>query len=110
MKVDELRSKVVGVEDIDALRSENKAIRAYLAITEDARARAVYDVTKSGMVQRMCAQAHKNAKSQLRACQNMVHGKDKEMTGALVELSKAKDLLANLGVPSYADPKDPART
>ncbi|KAL2550128.1 hypothetical protein Fot_11658 [Forsythia ovata] len=40
----------------------------------------------------------------------MVHAKDKELTEALVELSKAKDLLANLGVPNYADPKGPIGT
>ncbi|KAL2490952.1 hypothetical protein Adt_26580 [Abeliophyllum distichum] len=38
MKVDEQRSKVVGAEDIDALRSENKALRMQFAINEDARA------------------------------------------------------------------------
>ncbi|KAL2529404.1 hypothetical protein Fot_22005 [Forsythia ovata] len=79
MKVDELRSKVVGAEDIDTLHSEN--IRPF-----------------------------KKAESQLRACQNMVHAKDKELTEALAELSKANDLLTILGVPGYADLKDPAGT
>ncbi|KAL2471637.1 hypothetical protein Adt_39773 [Abeliophyllum distichum] len=37
MKVDILRSTVVGVKDINALRSENKVLCARLAIAEDAR-------------------------------------------------------------------------
>ncbi|KAL2546663.1 hypothetical protein Fot_15896 [Forsythia ovata] len=57
MKVDELRSTVVGAEDINALRLENHILRSKLAIFEDARARTVYDVTKSGTIKRMCAQA-----------------------------------------------------
>ncbi|KAL2538708.1 hypothetical protein Fot_20099 [Forsythia ovata] len=75
-----------------------------LVVAEDAMTRAVYDVTKSGTIQMMCAQAQKKSQSQLRSCQNMVHAKDKELTEALAELSKAKDLLVNLGVPGYADP------
>ncbi|KAL2551152.1 hypothetical protein Fot_12682 [Forsythia ovata] len=47
MKVDELCSTVGGDEDVDALRSENKDIRERLAFSEDARARAIYDVTKA---------------------------------------------------------------
>ncbi|KAL2489031.1 hypothetical protein Fot_42323 [Forsythia ovata] len=39
----------------------------------------------------------------------MVYSKDKELTEALTELSKAKDLLASLGVPGYVDPNDPDR-
>ncbi|KAL2508422.1 hypothetical protein Fot_32069 [Forsythia ovata] len=97
MKIDELHFKVVGAEDIDALRLENNALRAQLAITKDVRARAIYDITKYGTIQRMCVQAQKKAESQLRVCQNMVHAKDKELTEALAELSKANDLLANLG-------------
>ncbi|KAL2508392.1 hypothetical protein Fot_32039 [Forsythia ovata] len=110
MKIDELRSKVVGADDIDALRLENKALRAQLDVTKDVRARAIYDITKYRTIQMMCVQAQKKAESQLRVCQNMVHSKDKELTEALAELSKEKDLLANLGVPDYADPKDPAGT
>ncbi|KAL2488723.1 hypothetical protein Fot_42015 [Forsythia ovata] len=81
-----------------------------LAASEDARARATYGVTKSRTIQRTCAQAQRKAESQLRACQNMVHAKDKELTEALAKLSKARDLLASLGIPGYADPKDPAET
>ncbi|KAL2559392.1 hypothetical protein Fot_04131 [Forsythia ovata] len=110
MKINELRSKVVGAEDIDAFHLENKALRAQLAVTEDARARTIYEITKSGTIQRMYVQAQNKAESQLRICQNMVHAKEKELTEALAELSKAKDLLANLEVPDYADPKDPIGT
>ncbi|KAL2542242.1 hypothetical protein Adt_03220 [Abeliophyllum distichum] len=38
MRVDELRSKMVGAEDIDVLCSENKALYTRLAISEEARA------------------------------------------------------------------------
>ncbi|KAL2548936.1 hypothetical protein Fot_10466 [Forsythia ovata] len=110
MKIDKLHSKVVGTEDIDALRLENKTLFVQLVVTKDESALAIYDITKSGTLQRMCVQAQKKAESQLRVCQNMVHAKDKELTVALAELSKAKDLLANLGVPDYADPKDPTGT
>ncbi|KAL2488345.1 hypothetical protein Fot_41637 [Forsythia ovata] len=77
MEVDELHSTVENAEDIDALRSENKGhpcvacIRVQLAVTEDARARVVYDITKSRTIQGMCAQAQRKAESQLRACQNI---------------------------------------
>ncbi|KAL2508896.1 hypothetical protein Fot_32543 [Forsythia ovata] len=47
MKVDELRSTVVGAWDIDALRSKNKVFRARLSIAEDAMAQAVLQLTKS---------------------------------------------------------------
>ncbi|KAL2493909.1 Uncharacterized protein Fot_37666 [Forsythia ovata] len=40
MEVDELRSKVVGTKDIDALRLENKALYVQLAVAKDARARS----------------------------------------------------------------------
>ncbi|KAL2544549.1 hypothetical protein Fot_13782 [Forsythia ovata] len=110
MKVDEQRSTVVGVEDIDAMHLENQTLRSKLAASEDARALATYNVTKSRTIQRACAQAQRKAESQLRTCQNMVHTKDKELTEALAELSKARDLLASLGIPGYADPKDLAGT
>ncbi|KAL2521068.1 hypothetical protein Fot_24991 [Forsythia ovata] len=57
IKVDEQRSTIVGVEDINAMRLENQTLRLELTDFEDARARATYDVTKSGTIQRACAQA-----------------------------------------------------
>ncbi|KAL2558881.1 hypothetical protein Fot_03620 [Forsythia ovata] len=102
MKVDEQRSTVVGTENIDAMRLENQTLRSELAVFEDAIARATYD--------KACAQAQRKAESQLRVCQNMGHAKDKELTEALAELSKANDMLASLGIPGYADPKDPVGT
>ncbi|KAL2520069.1 Uncharacterized protein Fot_23992 [Forsythia ovata] len=83
MKVDELCSIVGGDEDVNALCSENKDLRERLAISEDARTRAIYDLTKVKRIQSVCVQAQKKVKSQLRACQNMIHGKDKELTDAL---------------------------
>ncbi|KAL2538811.1 hypothetical protein Fot_20202 [Forsythia ovata] len=94
---DENLSTIVDAEDIKALRSENKFLRARLAIVEDTRAQAVFKVTKSEMIQRMCAQAQKKAELKLKVCEDMVHAKHKQLIEALAELSKAKDLLANLG-------------
>ncbi|KAL2501654.1 hypothetical protein Fot_35502 [Forsythia ovata] len=110
MKFDNLRSTVGGGEDIDALRLENKDLWEQLAIFKDARVRAIYDITKAGTIQRACIQAQRKAESQLRACRNMICAKDKELTKALTELSKVKDLLANLGVPGYANPKESSST
>ncbi|KAL2513994.1 hypothetical protein Fot_27965 [Forsythia ovata] len=47
MKVDELRSTVGRDEDVDTLRAENKDLREQLVFSEDARARATYDITKA---------------------------------------------------------------
>ncbi|KAL2501629.1 hypothetical protein Fot_35477 [Forsythia ovata] len=102
MKVDELHSTVMRGEDIDALRLENKDLREQLAFSKDARARAIYDITKAGTIQKACVRAQRTAESQLGACQNMIHAKDKKLTDALAELSKAKGLLADLGVPGTA--------
>ncbi|KAL2495466.1 hypothetical protein Fot_39223 [Forsythia ovata] len=86
MKVDELHSTVRRGKNIDVFCSENKALHAQLAFFEDARAQAVYDITKARMIQRVCVQAQKRADSQLQACQNMIHTKDKELIEVLVEL------------------------
>ncbi|KAL2501253.1 hypothetical protein Fot_35101 [Forsythia ovata] len=110
MKIDELRTTIEGDEDVNALRLENKDLRERLAFSEDERARTIYDITKAKRIQSVCVQAQKKAKSQLRSCQNMIHAKDKELTEALIELSKAHDLLVKLGVPGYADPKGPTGT
>ncbi|KAL2489382.1 hypothetical protein Fot_42674 [Forsythia ovata] len=66
MKIAEMnitQSHVVGAKDIDALHSGNKALCAQFVVAEDARAQSVYDVTKSGTIQRMCAQAQKETES-----------------------------------------------
>ncbi|KAL2549849.1 hypothetical protein Fot_11379 [Forsythia ovata] len=97
MKFDELRSTVGGGVDIDVLCLENKDLWEQLVISEDVMARAIRDIAKAGTIQRACVQAQRKAESQLRACQNVIHAKDKELMEALTELSKAKDLLANLG-------------
>ncbi|KAL2553190.1 hypothetical protein Fot_06809 [Forsythia ovata] len=68
MKVDEIRSTVGRDEDIDALHLENKDLREQLAFSEDARVRAIYDITKAGTIQMACVQAQRTAESQLRAC------------------------------------------
>ncbi|KAL2538386.1 Uncharacterized protein Fot_19777 [Forsythia ovata] len=110
MKVDKLCSTVEGDEDVDALCSENKDIREQLTFSEDARARAIYDITRAKKIQRTCVQAQKKTESQLRSCQSMIHAKDKELTEVLIELSKAQGMLAKLGVPGYADPEGPTGT
>ncbi|KAL2494172.1 hypothetical protein Fot_37929 [Forsythia ovata] len=47
MKVDEIHSVIREDEDVEAMRAENKHLRARLAFSEDARTRATYDVTKA---------------------------------------------------------------
>ncbi|KAL2559105.1 hypothetical protein Fot_03844 [Forsythia ovata] len=46
MKVDELRFVIGRDEDVEALRAENKNLQGQLAFSEDAMARATYDVMK----------------------------------------------------------------
>ncbi|KAL2559294.1 hypothetical protein Fot_04033 [Forsythia ovata] len=77
MKVDELRSTVGRDEDVDVLCLENRDLREQLAFSEDARARAIYDITKAKTIQMACVQAQRKAELQLRSCQNMIHAKDK---------------------------------
>ncbi|KAL2527986.1 hypothetical protein Fot_20587 [Forsythia ovata] len=104
MKVDEIHSVIGEDEDVEAMRVENKHLRARLAFSEDARTRATYDVTKVQTIQEACVDARKKAESQLKSCQNMIQAKDKELTEALSELAKAKGLLVKLGAPDYAEP------
>ncbi|KAL2538479.1 Uncharacterized protein Fot_19870 [Forsythia ovata] len=99
-----------GDEDVEALRVENKDLREQLVFFEDARARATYDVIKAWTIQRACVNAQKTVESQLKSCQNVIYAKDKELTDALNELSKAQGLLAKLGVPGYAEPHGPTGT
>ncbi|KAL2538964.1 hypothetical protein Fot_20355 [Forsythia ovata] len=74
-KIDELCSTAGRDEDVEALRVENKDLQEQLVFSEDARARAIYDVAKAEKIQGACVQAQKKAESQLRSCQNMVHAK-----------------------------------
>ncbi|KAL2483223.1 hypothetical protein Fot_44667 [Forsythia ovata] len=110
MKVDELCSVTRGDEDVEALRAENKDLRGRLAFSEDARARATYDVMKAQTIQKACVDAQKTAESQLKSCQNMIYAKDKELIEVLNELAKAQGILAKLGVPGYAKPRGLTRT
>ncbi|KAL2494029.1 hypothetical protein Fot_37786 [Forsythia ovata] len=105
MKVGELCSTVVGAEDIDYLRSENKVFRTRLTIVEDARAQAVFQLTKSQTIQRMCANAQRKAELKLKVFKDMAYAKHKELTEVLTELSKTKELLAKLGAPGHSDPR-----
>ncbi|KAL2538746.1 hypothetical protein Fot_20137 [Forsythia ovata] len=104
MKIDELRSTAGKDEDVEALRVENKDLRAKLAFSEEERARATYDVVKAQTIQKACIDARKMAKSQLKSCQDMVYAKDKELTKALTELLNAQDLLAKLEASGRANP------
>ncbi|KAL2527845.1 Uncharacterized protein Fot_20446 [Forsythia ovata] len=47
MKVDEIHSVIGEDEDVEAMRAENKHLRARLAFSKDARTRVTYDITKS---------------------------------------------------------------
>ncbi|KAL2501805.1 hypothetical protein Fot_35653 [Forsythia ovata] len=54
IKVDELRSMVGWDENVDALCLENKDLQEQLVFSEDARARAIYDITKAKRIQSVC--------------------------------------------------------
>ncbi|KAL2455350.1 putative leucine-rich repeat receptor-like serine/threonine-protein kinase [Forsythia ovata] len=103
MKVDEIHSVLGEDEDAEAMRAEIQHLWARLAFSEDARTRATYDVTKVQTIQKACVVTRKKAESQLKSCQSMIQAKDKELTEALNELTKAKGLLAKLGVPGYIE-------
>ncbi|KAL2461921.1 hypothetical protein Adt_45341 [Abeliophyllum distichum] len=61
-KIEELRSMPGRDEDVDVLRSDNKDLQKRLAFSEDARARAVYDVAKAQTIQKTCLTAQRKAK------------------------------------------------
>ncbi|KAL2545004.1 hypothetical protein Fot_14237 [Forsythia ovata] len=103
MRVAEIQSTLREDENVEAMRAEIKRLRARLAFSEDARSRATYDVTKAQTIQKACIVAQKKAESQLKSCQNMIQAKDRELTKVLNELTKAKSLLAKLGVPGYTE-------
>ncbi|KAL2514524.1 hypothetical protein Fot_28495 [Forsythia ovata] len=103
MKVDEIHSVLGEDEDAEAMRSKIKRLRARLAFSEDAQTRATYDVTKAQTIQKVCVVAQKKAESQLKSCQSMIQAKDKKLTEFLNELTKAKGLLAKLGVHDYTE-------
>ncbi|KAL2550481.1 hypothetical protein Fot_12011 [Forsythia ovata] len=104
IKVDEIHSVIGEDEDVEAMRAENKHLRARHAFSEDARTRATYDVTKAQTIQKACVVARKKAESQLKSCHSMIQAKDKELTEVLSDLAKAKGLLDKLGAPGYAEP------
>ncbi|KAL2520640.1 hypothetical protein Fot_24563 [Forsythia ovata] len=60
MMVDELRPMVRRDEDVEALRLENKDLWKQLSFSKDARARAIYDITKAKTIQMACVQAQKD--------------------------------------------------
>ncbi|KAL2520821.1 hypothetical protein Fot_24744 [Forsythia ovata] len=101
--VDEIHSALGEDEYAEAVRTEIKRLQARLAFSEDARARATYDVTKAQTIQKACIVAQKKVESQLKSCQSMIQAKDRELTEVLSELAKAKGLLAKLGVPGYIE-------
>ncbi|KAL2479130.1 hypothetical protein Fot_48144 [Forsythia ovata] len=104
-KIDELHSTVVGVEDIDKLRSENKILRSRPAVSEDVSGKAEYKINMTEAIQKSSLKARKRAVLKLKVCEDMAHAKHKELMKALVELSTAKELLAKQGVPGYVNPK-----
>ncbi|KAL2537962.1 hypothetical protein Fot_19353 [Forsythia ovata] len=63
MKLTNCIQQVDEGEDIDALRLENKDLQEQLVFSEDASARAIYDITKAGTIQRACVQAQRTAES-----------------------------------------------
>ncbi|KAL2488580.1 hypothetical protein Fot_41872 [Forsythia ovata] len=103
IKVDELHSTIEGAKDIYALRAENKMICSRLAISEDAREKAEYMISMAEIIQKLSIKSRKQAELKLMVFEDMAHAKHKELTGALAELSKAKEFLAKLGVSSHVD-------
>ncbi|KAL2520550.1 hypothetical protein Fot_24473 [Forsythia ovata] len=95
----------MGSKVIDELRSENMILRSRLALAENARVQAEFKIIKSKKIQMLSVNARKQAELKLRVCEDMTYAKHKELTEALAELSKAKELLAKLGASSYTDPK-----
>ncbi|KAL2558706.1 hypothetical protein Fot_03445 [Forsythia ovata] len=100
------RLKVVGSEDVNKLRSENKTLHSKLTLADEARAQAKYKLIKFETIQRMCINAWKQAEVKLKVCEDMSYTKHKELAEALADLSKANELLAKLGASSCADPKE----
>ncbi|KAL2549732.1 hypothetical protein Fot_11262 [Forsythia ovata] len=93
MKIDELRSTVVDAEDIDELRSKNKILHSRLVVYEDSRVQVEYKTTMAETIERLSVKARKQVELELKVCEDMAHAKNKELTEALAELSKAKELL-----------------
>ncbi|KAL2488771.1 hypothetical protein Fot_42063 [Forsythia ovata] len=108
MKIDKLRSTVVGADDIEALRSKQKILNSRLAVSEDARAQAEFKIIKSETIQRLSFSARKQDELKLKVCKDMAYTKHKQLAEALAELAKAKELLAKLGISSYANSKGSA--
>ncbi|KAL2558903.1 hypothetical protein Fot_03642 [Forsythia ovata] len=103
MKVDKLCLTVVGVEDIDALRSKNKALRARLPIVEDARAQAVFIVTKSKTIQMVYAQAQKKVELQLKVCEDMLKELAENQTLSLPNFLYLFNYASNVYLASFID-------
>ncbi|KAL2493657.1 hypothetical protein Fot_37414 [Forsythia ovata] len=100
------RSTVAG----DELRSKNKILHSRFVVSEDARAQAEFKIIKSETIQRLSVSALKQAELKLKVCEDMAYAKHKQLAETLVELSKAKELLAKLGASDYTDPKGSAET
>ncbi|KAL2495298.1 hypothetical protein Fot_39055 [Forsythia ovata] len=110
MKVDELNSTIEGAEDIDELCAENKMLCSRLTISENARTKDEYIISMAETIQKLFVKAQKQAELKLKVCKDMAHVTHKELTGALEELSKPKELLAKLGVSGHADPEGSVET
>ncbi|KAL2500846.1 Uncharacterized protein Fot_34694 [Forsythia ovata] len=110
MMVDELYSTVEDIESIDKLHAENKMICLRLAISKDAKAKAEYRISMAKTIQKLSVKTQKQVKLKLKVCEDMAHAQHKKLTEALAEFSKAKELLAKLGVSGYADLKGSAKT
>ncbi|KAL2488794.1 hypothetical protein Fot_42086 [Forsythia ovata] len=106
---DEYRSEP-RVEDIEALRSKHKIVCSRLAVSKDARVQAEFKIIKSETIQRLSISAGKQAELKLKVCEDMAYTKHKQLAEALTELAKAKELLAKLGIPGYANSKGSAET
>ncbi|KAL2514740.1 hypothetical protein Fot_28711 [Forsythia ovata] len=100
MKVNELRSTVTGIEDIDELHYEKKILCSRLVVSEDARTQAEFKIIKSKTIQRFSVSARKQVELKLKVCEDMDYTKHKQLTKALAEL-----WMAILWVSGYTDSK-----
>ncbi|KAL2545902.1 MLP-like protein [Forsythia ovata] len=103
-----VESKTMDSKDDDELPSKNKILHSKLALTEEARHQVEFKAIKSETMQNVCNDAWRRAELKLKVYEDMAYIKHKDLAGAQVELLKAKELLARLGVQTSADPDETA--
>ncbi|KAL2479220.1 hypothetical protein Fot_48234 [Forsythia ovata] len=101
-------SKIMGSEDADELRSENKIFCLKLDLTEEARQQAEYNAVKAKIMQKVCNDVRRRAELKLKLYEDMTYAKHKELAEVLADLWRANESLARLWAHTCADPKEVA--